>query len=570
MLDFRSERRQSPPDPTAIPARRSSGRPVGTVGRPPIVPGVPVTKPKASLLQHEWRIMATLPIAVGMIGWLIWSLVAAPADQRKPVRSGPIVMQTAVPAMAQPTLDAAEPLPSREQLAAQAEPLSALAEHPGNLALVGTDLDGLTLAWGLQQLAGDRLALPIPGRPTATDLVDREIRLGSPVVVEGRLVDARREAIPSDPAASTEKPTPDAPAELGRLILALDDGQFAQAVISDPAAVANLVAGEPAQVVGRYAGSCRLPRQDGKGEIRLPLLIARTAAKAVPGPVQESPYRTSFSALPSGIFAEVDDERTVLETRPYYFLLGQVSADRAYTDPYVDAASVNLTANELHQNPQAFRASPRTMRMTVYESWEDPLVARDQPFGVRRCVRILGYRRDWSPMSVTDAEGKPMVKNQLVIRLFEVAVAVNDDRPLPEKGADITTAGRFLKIRAIPVEPDPRRDQELGIRRQRKDRAYAFLFVANDWKVVPSPFGIDFTGLTIALLCALAALGVLVVWSSRKDSVGAERMRGVIGKLRQQRRAVDSGKRSPATGSAASDDRTEPAADDRPTDSRNP
>lgn len=505
-----------------------------------------MTRRKASLQQHEWRILATLPLAVGMIGWLIWSLVAAPADQRKQVRSGPIAMQTSVPAMAQPTLDAAEPLPSREQLAAQAEPLSALAEHPGTLALVGTDLDGLTLAWGLRQLAGDRLALPIPGRPTATDLVDREIRQGSPVVVEGRLVDARREAIPAEAAAAPgEQPATtvaETPAELGRLILALEDGQFAQAVISDAAAVADLVAGEPAMVVGRYAGSCRLPRQDGKGEIRLPLLIARTAAKSVPGPAQESPYRTNFSALPPGIFAEVDDERTVLETRPYYFLLGQVAADRAYTDPYADAPSVNLTANDLHQDPTAFRGSPRSLRMTVYESWEDQLVARDQPFGVQRCVRILGYRRDWSPMTVTDADGKPVVKNQLVIRLFEIAAAVNDDRPLPEKGADITTTGRFLKIRAIPVEPDPRRDQELGLRRQRKDRAYAFLFVANDWKAVPSPFGIDFTGLTIALLSALAALGVLVVWSSRKDSVGAERMRGVIAKLRQQRRGVDSGK----------------------------
>lgn len=503
-----------------------------------------MTKRKASLQQHEWRILATLPLAVGMIGWLIWSLIAAPADQRKPVRSGPIAMQTTVPAMAQPTLDAAEPLPSREQLAAQVEPLATLAEHPGTLALIGTDLDGLTLAWGLRQLAADRLALPIPGRPSVTDLVDRELRLGSPVVVEGRLVDARREAIPSDvavaPGEQPAAPVAETPAEFGRLILALEEGQFAQAVISDPDAVAKLVAGEPAQVVGRYAGSCRLPRQDGKGEIRLPLLIARSAAKSVPGPAQESPYRTNFSALPPGLFADVDDERTVLETRPYYFLLGQVAADRAYTDPYANAPSVNLTANELHQDPAAFRGSPRSLRMTVYESWEDQLVARDQPFGVQRCVRILGYRRDWSPMSVTDAEGKPTVKHQLVIRLFEVAAAVSNDRPLPEKGTDITTAGRFLKIRAIPVEPDPHRDQELGIRRQRKDRAYAFLFVANDWQVVPSPFGIDFTGLTIALLSALFALGALVVWSSRKDSVGAERMRGVIGKLRQQRRAVDS------------------------------
>jgi hypothetical protein len=530
MLDFRSDKPKGPPPVYAID-KANRGK-------------------ATTIRQREWRLIISLPIAIAALVWMIWHLKSAWEEGAS--RKDPITLQT--PAVAAPaaTLEGADALPPQSVLDAQAPLLAKLRTTPDQMqATVGLDLDAITLAWGLAQIANDQQSPPIPGRPTAEDLINHEVRLGAPMVATGKLVDARVAAVEGGP-------------ELARLLISLDGGQQLLAV--GPINVATLTAGEDVQVVGRYAGSALLPRQGGGEAVRMPLMTARAANRlSASGEDVLVEYHTGFTATPAGLYDEIDDERTVVETRPYYYQLGQVVADRAFTDPYAEAKNLNLDGNAIHQAPAAWRGKPATVRLFVFDAWEDKLVARDKPFGVQRVVRILGYKRDWSTITMENAKGQPEDRFQLVLRMFEVAAIT--DKPLPTKGELVTATGRFLKVRAIPVKPDPTRDRQHGIRRQNPDRVYAFLMTANDWSFVPPPTPWDFSWLTVLLLAVVVVVTVVMIIATRKDAAAASKVPLQVRKLRAQRVQLSAKAAAPPP---AADPASPPPAPTAPSDQTTP
>ncbi len=477
---------------------------------------------KKGLIAREWRLIATLPIALGVLIWIIVMLTAPtpPAPVAQP-------MEKPLQPMARPLLAGAAALPSADEIAAQQAAVEALRQRPQDaLAQVGFDLTPLTIAWGLDLIARDRITPPIPQRLDARDLVLGGIRLGSPVLLGGRLTDAI---------------TPAAPGGQRRLLLELDQGQFAQILAADDGSQVGL--GGRVEVVGRFLGQAPLPAEGDKTPL-YPVLMARAlagTAAAIDDPTLAE-YRTGMVTMPERLFDVVDEERPLVETRPYYYLLGLTKADLGLENVFAEARSGNLVANDIHQAPAGFRGQPFVVKLKVWKTWEDEQVARDQPFGVDRVVRILGYHRDFGPITQGTPD-KPVVNMRETLRLFEVAVIGRQPPPAP--GSEIMVQGRFLKIRAIPVDPDALRDERNGVQRH-SDRCYAFLFVAGAWQHVPPPsraFTATEIAIAAAILFAFGLFGWMVWREQRRGSIDP-----LIGKLRESRRKLRSG---PAAAGAA-------------------
>jgi hypothetical protein len=507
MLNLRSDRRAAAP-------------PAYAIGR---------KDPRAASMRgREWRLLVMLAVGIGVMAWLAWSLVEDYRVGMAGLAQGPVTLAPGPQAMPAPTLEGADPLPTAAQIADQASVIAALApEQLGTVA--GLDTDAATLAWILPVLAADRTAPPLPSRPDPADLARRDLPLGAPLTIAGHLIDARLAEIGGgDPR--------------WRLLVATAADQYALVLLDAPSCAVD--AGTPIQVTGRFAGVAGLPAEAGGPPVRLPLIAARVAAPAAAQEDSLAAYRRAFSGMPPGVLTDIDDERTTVETPAYYHLLGQIVADRAFTDPYADALSANLRGNDLHQDPAAHRGDPAQVHLHVFDAWEDAVVARDQPFGVARVVRILGYKRDWSPITLAGPDGNPVTRHQMVMRLFEIAAVTA--APLPAPGAEITTTGRFLKIRAIPVVPDLDRDRRLGITRQRADRVYAFFVVTNGWQDVRQNTGPSFTGPAIGLLAAALALVGLLIWQGRGEAAASDRVPARLRRLRDQRRRPAASAEQPA------------------------
>lgn len=496
-------------------------------------PGFSVEKkelrPRRFAAKREWRLLITLPVAVVILVVIIHGWV----KNLEELKASNEFVFTAAKLDPMPALAlAGHKLPSADEIAAQTGEAERLASSPGELPLMVGGDDALSLAWARVQLARDAAAPPVPMQVVARDLVLRQVRgTGTAVAVGGRLEDIQ-EAAPGGP---------------WRLLLAIDEGQFAQAMTWDRPG-ADLVLGRGVRVIGRTMGFVRLPVAAGAapaataamaaGGVEVPLLAARLVRPDASVALAEdgmAEFRSTAAwRLPADLWDDVNDERTYLETRPYYHMLGQARLDLTSADPYAGLKDGNKVANDIHQDPANHRGKPFLVTGYVYQSWEDAEVARDQPFGVARVVRILLWRRDVG--NITEVvNGKPKTSMQQVLRIYELAVIGN--QPPPEPGTMITATGRFLKFHAIPVEPNRLRDQVNGIRRQ-TDRVYTFFFTSNGWVVQQGPRNYDFGAWTIALVIAVFSAVAWLVWWSRRESRMQDQVLDQVRKLRQQRRTV--------------------------------
>lgn len=483
---------------------------------------------RRGMKRREWRLILTLPIAVVFLGLGIQYLMAYAAM----IPNGP-----AEPVIEEKILDPTPPVrladaPALPDAAAVDAVRTAVRETIADRAAVRHE-DGIgaeTVAWAQALIAADTAAPPIPQRALARDLLLGGMVDGAAVNLHGRLVDSVEAPI----AGGTG---------FQRLAVQLDEQQTVQ-VLAPPEA-GSLVIGRPVQVIGRLLGKAPLPTGE-RGETAVPLIAARVVRADEEGSPEVEPdlaeMRTGVPAsLPDDLWTNVGDERSVLETRPYYYLLGQAKIDRDTNGLFADAPSGNADADDIHQEPARFRGKIYTVVGSVYKSWEDPNVARDQPFGVAKVRRILLWNRDFGKVT-EQVDGKTVIKSQ-ILRLYEVCVS--GDQPAPERGARVAVDGRFFKFRAIPVKADTLRDARNSVTRQ-SDNVYTFVFVGAGYRVIPPPPAYEFGSFDVIAVAVALAFGVLFVMLRRRDSRLEGRIAGQVRALRSTRHTLEAARQVPA------------------------
>jgi hypothetical protein len=476
-------------------------------------------KQRRQLSRTEWRMVVFLPVLLGLLGWTMWDWKERLASTL--VGKGEQLPVTAkLSPMARPGWDVLPAMPAQAEIDAAREAASALVDVNAGVPLTATGLDPITMAWAEARLEADRTTPPLPQRLAARDLLLADhVRLGTPMILEGLLEDR----LPGRVDGS-ERPWQ-------RLLLAIDEGQYVE-VLSAARAAAEIPLGTQVRITGRLLAYDERPA--GEATVQLPVILGRVLAVSTAQPEADdalAEFHRPFS-MPSELFGEVDDFRLWTETRPYYYLLGQVLRDRTTAGAWDGAEDGNQAADDLHLNPANFRAKPYRVTGYVYESWEDQDVARDQPFGVGRVLRLLIYRRDVAPVTET-IDGKENREVKQVLRLYELAVIT--DQPPPEKGTLVTAVGRFLKKRAIPVKVEEMRDKANGVQRH-SDRIYTWLFVTAPWEVVPvyERYGMGALGWGLVILCSILLI-VGIFWWRREVKDGGRLIRAKVVALRANR-----------------------------------
>lgn len=472
-------------------------------------------------------------------GSLLWSFLDQLSTAQGPATNR-LKQEIPLVPMARPSI---ADLPALPDAAAITEQNAGVADHlaKGTVPLWIDQPDAGTLAWIAAILARDRSAPPLPQRVDARDLAQRHVTVGENVVLSGMLEDSR--------------PAPIAGATNGyqRLLVALPDQQFVE--ILAPDSTGDLVIGDEVLVVGRFLGFAVLPPADdavvaplppvaGQAveaqppakpvKVEVPLIAARSAAKPVVQRATDNPYvmRGEWK-LPADIYENVDDNLLLVETRPYYFTIGQVLQDRTTAGVWDKIPSANEQGSAIHKEPSKFRGQPFSIHGYVFHAWEDLAVAQDQPFGVSRVVRVILWSEDRGDWEVNDG-GTVKTSSKLILRAFEIAAITHE--PLPQVGDQLTANGRFLRLRAMEVKPKPN-PRGNSVQRQ-SDRAYTFLFVADDFTKVPEAPHYDLTWLKIGVVLVAVFLAVSLLVMARSESRKKDEVFASVRKFRETRNAL--------------------------------
>ena len=501
-------------------------------------------------------------------GTLLWSFVIKLKEEGGLPYAAQLQDELALVPMFKPTIASLAPLPNAAEMAEHKtfvdEQLSS-----GNIPLWVDQPDASTLAWIRKRIALDISAPAIAQRVEARDLVLRHLKVGSAVILTGLLEDSQPAPIDSETAG------------FQHLLLALPNEQYIQVLA--PASAQELLIGEQVQVIGRFLGFSTLPPADiaesppsplspnsviaaptneqiaknappvvdapamippamippakpaPPKAISVPYIAARVAAHPAKVVAVENPYAMSGNwRMPEDIYSNIDDELLLIETRPYYYTLGQVFLDRTNPGAYDKAKNANEVGSQIHRAPADFRGEQFTLHGKVFHAWEDEGVALDKPFGIDRVVRVIMWSEDWGDWYEQDGD-KVVTKRKLILRTFEAAMVTH--LPLPKANDAITMTGRFLRIRAMEVERNPVRDRAHGVRRH-SDRSYTFLFVTGDYKVLPPPPSYDYTPLIIIIAIIGLILSSVVVYSVRKDGRRGEHVQDSVRRLRETRREL--------------------------------
>ncbi len=514
---------------------------------------------RSHMRRREWRAVIMLPVAIIVLGLFIRFLLDMKNDLGAIAEHQPLVGPQVLLPMARPDLAKAGALPSIADQQAQGEAVRHLLADPDAVPVDISGPDATGMAWARAQLNEDLKAPPIPQHLLARDLVLGSAGPGTPCLLSGRLEDAIQTGetpAPSAPPAASKMPAPTSK----RLLIALDEKQWLEVVLPleqvlEPDAHRpsdDLVIGAQVSVVGRVLGKDQLTTANG--QVTVPVVAARLVRPAAGDDDAELQLGHAWSqpgsfVLPQDIWKELSDEHTYVETRPYYFALGQERLESTLPASSATPFDLNHHAGDVHQDPEKYRNQAMTVLGKVYSSWEDWQVAQDKPFGVQRVVRALLYHTDFGPVTETLESGTTVTHNRLVLCLYEVAMVT--DQPLPEHDSQIIVDGHFLKFHAIPVKPDPQRDHAHHLERQSAND-YAYFLVTGPYRVVPPPAMYDFRVLNIAVVATTIVL-VITFWRlSRGEKLAEASVAQQVRKLRlgrlKLRGRVSAGE---ATGSGA-------------------
>lgn len=443
------------------------------------------------------------------------------ADRVETARAGEVAPDPALAEMRPPILNQLPVLPAPQAVAEQRTPIVEMMRAGQRPSLL-TGLDAGIMAWVEELEAGDRARPPLPQRVSAEDFGRRLVQPGQALLTSGRLEDLGPAAVEGGEGGWRW------------LSLVLADGQYAVALARDDGSA--FVLNDRVDVVGRYLG--RIEAGTAGGVQEMPLIAARqvTPARSGTGNAIPEGMREFYGALrlPADLYQDVDDERPLIETRAYYYTVGQVKAEGATPAVYADPLDANRIANDIHQRPDEFRGRVGTVRGMVYHAWEDEQIAADKPFDVRRVGRVLLFRRDIGPIT---EDG--VTKTKSVLRLFELAVV--GDQPLPEPGVEIEATGRFVKWRAIKVDRDRPEDRTSNFAGG-AGKVYSMFFVVPSYRQVVRQ-GVDWmpVKITISVLAGIFFIAMLAYL--HRDRGAERRMRDSVALLRETRRKAGARRR---------------------------
>ncbi len=472
-----------------------------------------------------------------------------------------------IPLVPMPRPSIAE-VPALPDATAIGEMTPTVADHltNGTVPLWIEQPDASTLAWIAAVLERDRSTPPLPQRVDARDLGQRHVKVGENVVLSGMLEDSR--------------PAPIAGAANGyqRLLIALPESQFVEVLA--PENTRDLVIGDEVLVVGRFLGYATLPPADdavvaappavpGQVEappaprptkVEVPLIVARSAAKPVAQRESDHAYVMRGEwRLPADIYQNVDDNLLLIETRPYYFTIGQVLQDRTAAGIWDKIPSANEQGSAIHKDPGRFRGQPFSVRGYVFHAWEDVGVAQDQPFGVSRVVRMILWSEDRGDWEVNDG-GAVKTSSKLILRAFEIAAITHD--ALPQVGDQVIANGRFLRLRAMEVKAKPS-SRATSIQRQ-SDRAYTFLFVTDGFTKLPEKPTYDLFWLKIGVVVVAAFLAIALLLMARSESKKKDEVFESVRKFRETRHALNEKKAKAAASESAASPESVPTPPEPP------
>jgi len=485
-----------------------------------------IAKPVAS--RRELRLVVFGVVV--LIGIAMWWIRGLPASRGQESIEPPPA--ASIPAMLRPDLAAFPPLPEAAEVAAARTDVERML-RAGEVPPLSLGLDGISLAWGERLLVEDSERRRIPQRITVEDVLGDQVRPGQLVVITGRLDDIENAAVAGREDAGYRW-----------LSVALPQGQYLtalQPIMDDQAA---LTINGQVQVMGRYLGRLLRPAVGGAGEDLLPMLMARVVTPLAEDKGDHVGGIAGYQGqviIPPDLYRDVDDERPLIESHPYYLTLGQVKSEMGTPEIVGERLDANREANAIHQNPSAFRGRPVDVRGAVWHAWEDEMVTADRPFDVRRVVRVLIYRRDIGPIT---ENGQILTKS--VLRIFELAAIT--DQPLPKPGDFLIAQGRFMKWRSIPVDRHPGMER-LMINGRQSNRVYTMFIVSGPWRI-EAPIEIDWTPLVVLLSVGVVAFAIMVLWFINRDRGAEQQLKASVANLRRRRRELQSRPAVPADGSA--------------------
>lgn len=446
-----------------------------------------------------------------------------------------------LPRMDIPDLERAGSLPTYDEIKAQAPNIAFLRRNEQDPHFFLSGLELPSIAWARSQILDDRDDPPLVQSFSSEDFVRDRVRHGKAVLVTGSLVDYREDRI----AGSGDDPD-----EVWyRLTLLLPHGEqggeaekplFMHVLAPEWATPERADGGDgftiglALHVVGRYLGLAELPDVAGDTE-KVPVVVASSVAHRQETDVESFLH---LGALPEpapdgrlvpdeSIFDDLDDVRPVLETKPYYYLLGLVKYDLGVPSAYDEAVDITAITREIHQEPHRFRARPVTVQGTVLDAWEDVQVAQAEPYGVQRVFRIWVWR-------IVHRLGQQPFHD-----LYELAVIVTDaDRELPRVGDRVAATGRFFKWHGYRVDQHPLQAVVDDAPERYSDTTYFKMVVAPDFTLFPEPEPPDWSVLKVVFLVLALTFAVGMGFLISREHRGHDRYKEPMRRLRATRRKL--------------------------------
>ena len=419
------------------------------------------------------------------------------------------VLGTALQDMPDPDLEQVPVLPSIEDMSQFKEQVDWVINNPAELSARLNGYSTTSFAWLRKQLELDSAQGPLPQYFSVQDIIIDGLAFGTPTVVSGLLLNTRTVTVK------------DSDEQWQWMVIEAQDHQFIMLLV--PGHVQDYTIGNPVKIVARSMGLMKIP---GHEDHWMPLLGARNVYE--PKETDNEPDFGVISPTPdlstvneSELFTTIDDERTVLELRPYFYLLGKINLIDSYDENvYENAVSANPISGKMHDNPSAYRGQVFTVRGRVLDVFTDDLVKRQKPYNIEKVSRVLLWalvKEKYQEQNTYTGEISEKITH--VRHTYELAV-IGDVGEL-SVGQIVEATGRFLKVHGIPMDRSSNRDRVFG--KLQSDNFYSKMFVVPSLSIIPEAEENLWVKITLAVI--LASFFLCVLWLYAIDIRNSEKYR---------------------------------------------